>query len=128
MRKIKILVIDDEQDMVQLFKQKFSKELKSGDLAFHFSFTAKEAVEYLEQNGEPGVILILTDIELPDMNGLELLKILKGKFPELPIFMITDYANERNRRIAEEYGADDFISKPIDFACLRKKMFGEEPA
>jgi CheY-like chemotaxis protein len=115
---MKIMVVDDEEDVQLLFRQ----EIKKGQIEFQFAFSAKEALEYLE--GQPGncVVLILSDINMPGMNGLELLKIIKDKFPNLKVFMITAYGDEENYRIAMEYGADDYLHKPVAFDKLKDKI------
>ena len=119
---MKILVVDDEEDIQLLFRQKFRREIKNSEIEFHFAFSAQEALEYLQSQDGAFVVLILSDINMPGMNGLELLKIIKEKFPELKVFMITAYGDEENYRIAMEYGADDYINKPVEFDTLKGKI------
>jgi CheY-like chemotaxis protein len=119
---MKIMVVDDEEDVQLLFRQKFRKEIKQGQIEFHFAFSAKEALEYLDSQPENCVVLILSDINMPGMNGLELLKIIKEKFPNLKVFMITAYGDEENYTIAMEYGADDYLHKPVEFDNLKDKI------
>ena len=119
---MKIMVVDDEEDVQLLFRQKFRKEIKKGQIEFQFSFSAKEALDYLDSQPENCVVLILSDINMPGMNGLELLKIIKDKFPHLKVFMITAYGDEENYRIAMEYGADDYLHKPVEFDNLKNKI------
>jgi len=119
---MKIMVVDDEEDVQILFRQKFRKEIKKGLIEFHFAFSAMEALEYLNSQPENCVVLILSDINMPGMNGLELLKIIKDKFPNLKVFMITAYGDEENYRIAMEYGADDYLHKPVEFDNLKEKI------
>jgi YesN/AraC family two-component response regulator len=119
---MKIMVVDDEEDVQLLFRQKFRKEIKQGKIEFHFAFSAKEALEYLDSQPENCVVLILSDINMPGMNGLELLKIIKEKFPNLKVFMITAYGDEENYKIAMEYGADDYLHKPVEFDNLKDKI------
>jgi CheY-like chemotaxis protein len=119
---MKILVVDDEEDIQLLFRQKFRREIKKGEIEFHFAFSAQEALEYLQSQDGAFVVLILSDINMPGMNGLELLKIIKEKFPQLKVFMITAYGDEENYRIAMEYGADDYINKPVEFDTLKGKI------
>lgn len=121
---MKIMVVDDEEDVQLLFRQRFRKEIKQGKIEFHFAFSASEALEYLQSQGPECVVLILSDINMPGMNGLELLKIIKETFPNLKVFMITAYGDEENFRIAMEYGADDYINKPVEFDKLKEKIFG----
>jgi|SRR5919199_4053857 CheY-like chemotaxis protein len=119
---MKIMVVDDEEDVQLLFRQKFRKEIRRGQIEFQFAFSAKEALDYLNNQSENCVVLILSDINMPGMNGLELLKIIKKKFPNLKVFMITAYGDEENYRIAIEYGADDYLHKPVEFDNLKEKI------
>ena len=119
---MKIMVVDDEEDVQLLFRQKFRKEIKKGQIEFQFAFSAKEALEYLNNQSENCVVLILSDINMPGMNGLELLKIIKKNFPNLKVFMITAYGDEENYRIAIEYGADDYLHKPVEFDNLKERI------
>jgi len=119
---MKIMIVDDEQDVPFLFKQKFRKEIKQGQIEFHFAFSAKEALTYLENQGPDCIVLILSDINMPGMNGLELLKIIKANSNKLKVFMITAYDDEDNHRLAKEYGADDYIYKPVNFDELKQKI------
>lgn len=120
---MKIMVVDDEEDVLLLFRQRFRKEIKKGLIEFIFAFSANEALEYLERQDENCIILILSDINMPGMNGLELLKIIKTKFPHLKVFMITAYGDDENYRLSVEYGADDYINKPVEFDKLKEKIF-----
>jgi CheY-like chemotaxis protein len=121
---MKIMVVDDEEDVQLLFRQRFRREIKKGEIEFHFAFSAREALDYLHSQGPECVVLILSDINMPGMNGLELLKIIKETFPNLKVFMITAYGDEENFRIAMEYGADDYINKPVEFDKLKEKILG----
>ncbi len=100
MAKMKVLVVDDEEDVQFPFKQQFRKEQKSGKIEFSFAISGENALDYLENQGTADVVLILSDINMPAMNGLELLKILKEKFSALKVFMITAYDDENNYRTA----------------------------
>ena len=119
---MQILVVDDEQDVELLFKQVFFKELRNGTLLINFAFTGEEALRVLEQNLAE-VVLILSDINMPGMSGLELLRIVKERHPSKNVYMITAYGNEENFRKAEQFGADGYLTKPIDFDELRSKIF-----
>ena len=119
---MKIMVVDDEEDIQLLFRQKFRREIKKGEIEFHFAFSAKEAIDYLQSQDGACVVLILSDINMPGMNGLELLKIIKETFPNLKVFMITAYGDEENYRLAMEYGANDYINKPVEFDRLKEKI------
>jgi CheY-like chemotaxis protein len=119
--RMNIMVVDDEQDIQLLFKQRFRKEIKQQQIAFTFVFSAEEALNCL-QNTTNDLILILADINMPGMNGLELLKILKQNYPHLKVFMVTAYYDDQNYNTAIQYGADDYLSKPIEFETLKQKM------
>lgn len=119
---MKVMVVDDEEDIQSLFKQKFRKEIKAGQIKFHFCLSAEAALNYLENQDEASIVLILSDINMPGMNGIELLRILKQKFPDLKVFMITAYGDEKNYQAAMAYGADDYITKPVNFDTLKNKI------
>ncbi len=117
-----VMVVDDEADIQLLFKQQFRKEIRSGDVAFRFALSGDEALELL--NGDLGtdLVLILSDINMPGMSGLDLLRAIKTARPELPVFMITAYDDKSTYDEAMENGAGDYIAKPIDFQALKQKM------
>ncbi len=117
-----ILVVDDERDIEILFKQKFRREIKQGTLSFQFAFSAKEALEYLSAEQPLDIVLILSDINMPDMSGLELLKIIKESHPQLHVYIITAYGDDRNYKLAMELGADHYITKPIEFNQLKEQI------
>ncbi len=120
---MKVMVVDDERDVEVLFRQRFRKELRQGKIVFQFAFSGEEAVEYLETNGATELVLILSDINMPGMNGLELLHIIKKRFPEAPrVFMITAYADDHSRAKAKKYGCDAYLTKPLDFEVLRQRI------
>jgi CheY-like chemotaxis protein len=123
---MKIMVVDDEKDVQILFQQRFRKEIKSGKIRFQFAFSAEEGLEYMRKNGTTDLVLILSDINMPGMNGLDLLKKIKEMHAELPVFMITAYGDENNYRLAKEYGCDDYITKPLDFSTLKEKIFSQD--
>ncbi|HQW84137.1 MAG TPA: response regulator [Ferruginibacter sp.] len=120
---MKILVVDDELDVKTLFEQRFRKEIKSGEMNFIFAFSGEEALSYLAVNKHEAV-LILSDINMPGMSGLELLGHIKQKFHEPPpiVMMITAYGDAENFKTAKELGADDFLTKPVDFTLLKEKL------
>lgn len=120
---MKIMVVDDEPDVQMLFEQRFRKEIKSAKVKFHFALSAESALEYLKVSSTADLRLIFSDINMPGMNGIELLKQLKINYPDLAVYMITAYGDENNRRQAFEYGCDDYFSKPIDFDDLRNRIF-----
>jgi two-component system chemotaxis response regulator CheY len=120
---MKILVVDDEQDVQILFQQRFRKEIKNGELDFAFAFSGEEALSYLH-NSDQKAVLILSDINMPGMSGLELLDQIKTHFHKPPpiVMMITAYGDEENFNTAKKLGADDFLTKPLDFQLLKDKL------
>ena len=119
---MKVMVVDDEQDVQFLFKQKFRRELKQNQIILDFTLSSEEALEYLKNQLTNCLVLIIADINMPGMNGLELLKIIKERFPNLKVFIITAYDDERNYQTAKDYGADEYITKPIEFDKLKEKI------
>jgi two-component system, chemotaxis family, chemotaxis protein CheY len=120
---MKILVVDDEQDIKVLFEQRFRREIKSNLVEFEFAFSGEEALQKLDLWPHEAV-LILSDINMPGMSGLQLLENVKKKFLKPPpvVMMITAYGDAENHRLARELGADDFLTKPVDFNELKKKL------
>lgn len=120
---MKILVVDDERDIQTLFEQRFRREIRSGEFSFDFAFSGEEALKYLESRKQEAV-LILSDINMPGMSGLELLKQIKEKYEKPPpvVMMITAYGDNENYNQAMQLGADDFLTKPVDFADLKEKI------
>ncbi len=120
---MKILVVDDEKDIQVLFEQRFRKEIKSGQVEFIFSFSGEDALQQLNR-WEHEAMLILSDINMPGMSGLQLLENVKKKYMKPPpiVMMITAYGDAENHRIAKELGADDFLTKPVDFTMLKEKL------
>jgi two-component system, chemotaxis family, chemotaxis protein CheY len=120
---MKILVVDDEKDIQTLFEQRFRKELKNGIVEFAFAFSGEDALRYLDQHDHEAV-LILSDINMPGMSGLELLRHIKQKFLQPPpvVMMITAYGDAENYNQAVQLGADDFLTKPVDFSLLKEKL------
>jgi len=119
---MKIIVVDDERDVQFLFQQKFRKEIRSGKIKFHFAFSGEEGLQYLKINGITDIYLILSDINMPGMNGLDLLKKIKEKYPGLVVYMITAYGDENNYREAIARGCDDYMTKPLNFNDLKEKI------
>lgn len=119
--KMKIIVVDDEQDVQILYRQQFRKEIRQDQIRLCFAFSAEEALERLQDKGAD--CLVLADINMPGMNGLEMLKVIKARFPALKVFMVTAYGDEQNYQKAIEYGADDYISKPVQFEQLKAKIW-----
>lgn len=120
---MKVLVVDDEKDVQVLFEQRFRKEIKDKEMDFVFAFSGEEALQYMTDH-EQEAVLILSDINMPGMSGLELLGQIKQKYHKPPpvVMMITAYGDAENLRIANELGADDFLTKPVDFVSLKEKL------
>ncbi|WP_414587168.1 response regulator [Scytonema sp. PCC 10023] len=119
---MEVMVVDDEQDVQFLFEQRFRRELRQNQISLYFTLSAEEALEQLRSNPSNSLSLILTDINMPGMNGLTLLKIIKENYPTLKVFVITAYEDEQNYLTAKRYGADGFITKPIEFNKLKEKI------
>ena len=114
-----ILVVDDEADMETLFRQQFRRELKAGQFNMAFANSAMEALRAIEAADGAELILLLSDINMPGMTGLELLPKVKAMNPNLPVIMITAYSDAETWRKAQEGGAEGLMPKPIDFGALR---------
>ncbi len=120
---MKILVVDDEQDVKILFEQRFRKEIKDKEMEFVFAFSGEDALVYLNRH-EHEAVLILSDINMPGMSGLQLLEHIKLKYHKPPpmVMMITAYGDKENYETAMQLGADDFLTKPVDFTSLKEKL------
>ena len=120
---MKILVVDDEKDVQTLFEQRFRKEIKDKEMEFVFAFSGEEALVYLNRH-EHEAVLILSDINMPGMSGLQLLEQIKQKYHKPPpvVMMITAYGDKENYDTAMQLGADDFLTKPVDFISLKQKL------
>ena len=117
-----ILVVDDEPDVEALFRQQFRREVKSGRFAMEFAASAPDALVRAAEINEPSLILILSDINMPGMSGLEMLPKVRAERPDVPVIMITAYGDAETRRKAIEHGAEGLLTKPIDFALLRVEI------
>jgi len=123
---MKILVVDDEKDVKDLFLQRFRKEIRKGELTLMFAFSGEEALETLDTMKQEA-ILILSDINMPGMSGLELLEKIKSKYlaPPPVVMMVTAYGDDENYNTAKRLGADDFLTKPVDFKLLKEKLLNK---
>ncbi len=119
---MKFLVVDDEKDVEILFLQKFRKEIRDGKLELVFAFSGREAIDILDSSKPPDVVYVFSDINMPGMTGLELLDIIKGKYPEINVSMISAYGDSENYKKAIESGAKEFFTKPIDFNTLKEEV------
>ena len=117
-----ILVVDDQSDVAELFRQRFRCEVRQGAYAMHFANSGEQALQRLTDGIEPMLMVILSDINMPGMDGLALLREIKARQPELPVMMVTAYGDDERRRVAEEYGAAQFITKPVDFDLLKAQL------
>src|SRR4249920_1892325 len=119
---VSILIVDDEPDVADLFRQRFRREARQGTYVLHFAASGEEALDKLTGEIRPQLIVILSDINMPGMDGLALLREIKLRRPELPVMMVTAYGDDERRRRASEYGAAEFITKPVDFDLLKAQL------
>jgi len=117
-----ILVVDDEPDIEELFRQRFRRDLRDGRFTMEFAYSASAALDRITDAGEASLILILSDINMPGMSGLELLPKAKALRPDVPVIMITAYGDAETKRKALEGGAEALFTKPIDFVTLRNEI------
>ena len=117
-----IVVVDDEPDVAEMFRQQFRRDLRSGRFVMEFALSAPAALEQVKAIPDPSLILILSDINMPGMTGLEMLPKVKAERPNVPVIMITAYGDDATRRRAAELGAAGLLSKPIDFGLLRQEI------
>jgi len=117
-----ILVVDDEPDVEMLFRQQFRRDLRAGRFTMEFAQSAPAALQCISDASNTSLILILSDINMPGMTGLELLPKAKAARPDVPVIMITAYGDEDTKRKALQGGADALFTKPIDFALLRGEI------
>jgi len=117
-----ILIVDDELDVAELFRQCFRRELRQGQYVMHFAQSGEAALDILQQDMQPELLVILSDINMPGMDGLNLLREVKQRRAELPVIMVTAYGDEERRRKASEYGAAEFVTKPVDFDVLKQQL------
>lgn len=118
---MKVLIVDDERDVELLFRQRFRKEVRSGVVELAFAFSGNEALAYLGEH-RTDVVLVLSDINMPGMDGLELLRRIKQTPPPLPVCMMTAYGSEAYRREAAAAGSDGYLTKPVDFDALKARI------
>jgi CheY-like chemotaxis protein len=119
--RFSILIVDDEPDVADLFRQRFRREVREGRYVLHFAASGEEGLRRLDEIGAE-LIVILSDINMPGMDGLELLGEVKRRRPELPVLMVTAYGDDQRRRRATELGAAAFLAKPVDFDELKRRL------
>lgn len=119
---VSILVVDDEPDVADLFRQRFRREVREGKYVIHFAGSGEEALGKLDDGVRPELIVLLSDINMPGMDGLGLLREVKQRHADLPVFMVTAYGDEERRRTASECGAREFVTKPVDFEALKRHI------
>ena len=119
---VKLLVVDDERDVEMLFRQKFRKEIRNGLLELQFAFSGQDAIDILKSNEPPEIMYIFSDINMPGMSGIELLKKVKTEYPAIKVSMISAYGDKENYDRAMESGAKEFFTKPIDFNSLKDEI------
>ena len=117
-----MLIVDDERDVEVLFSQRFRKEIRNGEVELNFAFNGDEALEYIHSLDPFDLVVVLSDINMPGMTGLELLKIIKTEYQALRVMMVTAYGDEKNYKNAITIGADEFMTKPVDFTLLKEKL------
>jgi CheY-like chemotaxis protein len=117
-----ILVVDDEPDVESMFRQHFRRDLRASRFVMAFATSARAALEQVETIADPSLILILSDINMPGMSGLEMLTEVKAARPHVPVIMITAYGDDETKRTATKLGAAGLLTKPIDFDLLRQEI------
>ena len=119
---VSILIVDDEADVAELFRQQFRREVRQGLYVLHFASSGEGALAMLGEGIRPQLIVILSDINMPGMDGLTLLGEIKQRWPQLTVMMVTAYGDEERRRMARSNGAAAFIAKPVDFNSLKQQL------
>jgi len=119
---VSILVVDDEADVADLFRQQFRREVRQGQYVIHFAQSAEEALDKLGDGISPELIVVYSDINMPGMDGLNLLRQVKERHAHLPVIMVTAYGDDERRRKATEFGAREFVTKPVDFDLLKQQL------
>jgi len=119
---VSILIVDDEPDVAELFRQRFRRETRQGTYVVHYAASGQEALDRLSGEIQPALLAVLSDINMPGMDGLELLAEIKQRRPDLTVMMVTAYGDDDRRRRASEHGAAEFIMKPVDFDHLKAQL------
>jgi CheY-like chemotaxis protein len=116
------LVVDDEPDVAELFRQRFRRETRQGTYVLHYAASGQEALNRLSGEIQPELVAVLSDINMPGMDGLQLLAEIKQRHPDLTVMMVTAYGDDERRRRSVEHGAAGFITKPVDFEHLKTQL------
>lgn len=119
---VSTLVMDDEPDVADLFPQHFRRETRQGTYVMHFAASGEEALDRLAEQIQPALVAVLSDINMPGMDGLQLLREIKQRCPDLPVLMVTAYGDDERRRHARGLGAFDFLTKPVNFDHLKAQL------
>jgi CheY-like chemotaxis protein len=119
---VRVLVVDDEPDVEALFRQQFRREVRQGLYRLDFALSGEAALNKLEGCTGRDIILLVSDINMPGMSGLDLLPRVKARRPELPVFMISAYGDPERAQMARERGASKFLTKPVDFPQLKRDV------
>ncbi len=122
MKRINLLIVDDEEDIIPMFKFNFRKEVKNQNLTLSFFGSAQKCLDFLEKHKEEDDYYVLTDINMPEIDGVELLESIKHNFPYVDVFMISAYATKSYMEITQKKGAKKFFAKPIDFKYLKNTI------
>ena len=118
----RILMVDDEPDAQELFRQNFRREIRKGVYSFDFALSGEDALEVLKTGEPPRVVLVLSDINMPGMSGIELLAEIRREWPDVGVFMITAYGDAATEQKARGLGAERFLTKPVDFGRLKEDL------
>lgn len=119
---IRILVVDDEPDLAELVRQNFRREIRGGLYSFDFALSGEQALDVLRHGTPPEVVMVLSDINMPGMTGIDLLEIIHREWPAVRVCMITAYGDAATETRVREMGAGAFLTKPVDFARLRRQL------
>lgn len=118
----RILMVDDEPDAQELFRQNFRREIRKGVYVFDFALSGEDALQVLQGQEPPEVVLVLSDINMPGMSGIELLAEIRNTWPDVGVFMITAYGDRETEVRARNLGAERFLTKPLDFSQLKQDL------
>lgn len=119
---MKLIVVDDESDVQILFMQRFRKEIRTGEVEIQFALNGHSALKLLESLEDRNSYHVLTDINMPEMTGIELLRKIKERYPDQKVIVITAYGDAQNYDNAKKFGADDYFTKPLEFNLLKTKL------